>query len=394
MLTSTQLRDHRTRLGAVLASTLVLLVLGVLPALAHGGIVPQPKVERTPGGIKGLEAEGTVAFSPRIRVTNPSDDVFTVTDDSGRPWLQLSSAGVFADLTVRRWYESLDASGRGIDPPVDAPTGWTHITTDQTWEWFDTDLLPRANADEDHSWTIPVVVDGGFDQIEGILVESDLQGQWGTNLTGSPDLGPAKLTAVSGPVPVFVIQRLAADEVIVLGRQDEPMLRLTEAGFEVNLASPTWGEHARLDPGASVGVVVTDADAAPVWEMKLEGAPTATWLDTRGSNGQVVPRSRGDVTIPFVVPIVVDGERYDVDVVTAWVGTQPPVLGLRLTIPGLIGLSLGAGLIAAAGVRTFERRRGAETAEPDAEAGAGPDSGPDSGPEATDLPDSPAPATE
>ncbi|MFT5564338.1 MAG: hypothetical protein ACI970_001064 [Myxococcota bacterium] len=368
VLTFTSLRDHRTHLGAVLASTLVLLLLAVLPALAHGGIVPQPVVERVPSGISGLEAEGIVAFSPRIRVTNTSDDVFTVADDSGRAWLQISSAGVLADLTVRRWYESLDASGRGIDPPTDAAAGWTQIAASPTWEWFDTDLLPRVTADDDHGWTIPVVVDGVFDQIEGDLVESDLQGRWGTTLTSSPDIGAARLTAVSGPVPVFVIQRLAAEEIIVLGRQDEPMIRLTAAGFEVNAASPTWGEHARLDPGETVGVVVTDADADPVWMMKLDAAPTATWLDTRGSNGQVVPRSRGDATIGFVVPIMVDGVRHDVDVVTAWVGTQPPLLGLRLTVPGLVGLSLGAGLVAAGLVRRWERRRVGTDADLDADA--------------------------
>jgi hypothetical protein len=101
--------------------------------------------------------------------------------------------------------------------------------------------------------------------------------------------------------------------------------------------------------------------------MKLDGAPTATWLDTRGANGQVVPRSRGDATIGFVVPIMVDGVRHDVDVLTAWVGTQPPLLGLRLTVPGLVGLSLGAGLVAAGLVRRWERRRAGTDADLDAD---------------------------
>ncbi len=360
------LRDHRARLGAVLTSTLFLLATGVLPALAHGGVVPQPVIEQLPRGLDGLEAVGTVAFSPRILVTNPDADPLTVVDDSGRPWLQISADGVLADLTVRAWYESLDPTGRGVDPAPDAPSGWTKVSVLPRWEWFDTDLLPRAGDDDDHSWSIPVVVDGAFDEISGTLEEAVLEGRWGTDLVSSPDIGAARLTAVSGPVPVFVVQLLDAEEVVVLGRDGEPMVRLTAAGFEANRASPTWMDHARLDTSADVGVIVEDPNAEPVWEMRLDGAPTATWLDTRGTTGDVVPGSRDDVALEFTVPIVVDGERFDVAAVTTWAGDQPPVLGLRLTWPALIALSLASGLLAAAAVRLWERRRTASDDAADA----------------------------
>lgn len=342
--------------GAMLTVAMAAAVLLVVPApaRAHGGITPQPIVTGVPGGLDGLEASGLVAYSPRIRVTNPDSDPLTVVDESGRPWLRISADGVFADLTVRQWYESLDASGRGVDPEPDAPEGWTRVSTLPTWEWFDTVLLPRS-GEEEHDWSIPVVVDGDFAEITGVLQESDLEGRWVTDLDGDGQLGPARLTAVSGPVPVFVVQLLEAEEIVVVGREGEPLLRLTEAGFEVNRASPSWNDHARLDPNNPVGDVVESADGEPVWEMQLEGAPTATWLDTRLASPDVVPASRSETEIVDAVPILVDGEQFDVAATTRWVGDEVPLI--RMTLPTLIAASLGAGLLAAGAVRLWERRR-------------------------------------
>lgn len=345
-------------LTVAVTATVVLAVAG--PARAHGGITPQPVVTGVPGGLDGLEATGLVAYSPRVRVTNPDSDPLTVVDESGQPWLRISADGVFADLTVRQWYESLDASGRGVDPAPDAPEGWTQVSALPTWEWFDTVLLPRS-GEEEHDWSIPVVVDGAFDQITGVLEESDLEGRWVTDLDGDGTLGPARLTAVSGPVPVFVVQRLEADEIVVIGREGEPLLRLTDAGFEVNRASPSWNDHARLDPDSPVGDVVESADGEPVWEMQLEGAPTATWLDARVASPDVVPASRDATEITAALPVVVDGEQFEVGVTTRWVGDEVPLV--RVTLPTLIAASLGAGLLAAGAVRLWERRREGDTDE-------------------------------
>lgn len=371
---------HLLLVGALAAAA---LVLAAAPADAHGGIVPQPVVTDLPGGLPGLEAEGLVAYSPRIRVTNDGPEPLTVVDESGRPWLRISQDGVEADLSVRKWSESLDSSGRGTDPDPGVESGWTRISTLPTWEWFDTVLLPRT-ADEEHSWSIPVVVDGQFDEIRGVLEESDLEGRWGTDLLGSSEVGAARLTVVSGPVPVFVVQRLDAEEVVVLGRFGEPVLRLTEAGFEVNRASPTWNDHARLDPNSPVGDVLEDPEGEPVWQMQLEGAPTATWLDTRAATEDVVPPSRSATVLEAEVPIVVDGERHDVPVRTQWVGDEVPLV--RLTLPVLVAASLGAGLLAAGAVRLWERRRDRRA---DADGAADADADAAEGTEDPDHPDHP-----
>ncbi len=359
----------------LLAAAAALLLVGALavPAGAHGGIVPQPRVTQLPD-LPGLEARGLVAYAPRIEVTNPGAAPLTVVDEAGRPWLRISEEGVFADLSVRAWYESLDSAGRGSDPGEDVPSGWTQVSTLPTWQWFDTVLLPRT-ADEEHDWSIPVVVDGQFDEIAGVLEESELEGRWSSDLLTDGSVGPAQLTVVSGPVPVFVVQRLEAEEIVVLGREGEPLLRLTEAGFEVNRASPSWNDHARLDPNSPVGDVVEDPTGEPVWEMQLEGAPTATWLDVRAGSPDVVPASRSATVVAAEIPILVDGERYDVPVETTWVGDEVPLF--RLTVPGLVAASLGAGLLAAGAVRVWERRREArgEDETPTA-SGEGDDPGP------------------
>ena len=342
------------RVTVVLAVLLVAVVGLVTPARAHGGIVPQPLVTGLPDGIPGLEARGVVAYGPRIEVTNDNPEPLTVVDETGRPWLEISSSGVRADFSVRAWHESLDSSGRGVDPDPDVESGWTQVSTLPTWSWFDTVLLPKS-ADEEHDWSIPVIVDGQFDEITGVLEESDLEGRWGADLLTDGSIGDAQLTVVSGPVPVFVVQRLDAQEVVVIGREGEPLLRLTEAGFEVNRASPSWNDHARLDPSSPVGDVVEAPDGEPVWEMQLADAPTATWLDVRAASPDVVPRSREATLVSAEIPILVDGERYDVPVETSWFGDEVPLF--RLTIPGLVAASLGAGLLAAGAVRVWERRR-------------------------------------
>ena len=346
------------RASAVLAGASLAVLLSVSTAGAHGGVVPQPEVTDLPDGVPGLEARGVVAYAPRISVTNDSSTALSVVDGAGQQWLRISEDGVFADLSVRAWSESLDSSGRGEDPDPSLESTWTQVSDLPTWEWFDTVLLPRA-ADEDHAWSIPVVIDGRFDEIRGVLEEPELEGRWATDLVGDGGVGGARLTAISGPVPVFVVQLLDAEEVVVTGRYGEPLLRLTGAGFEVNRASPSWNDHARLDPDSAVGDVVEDPDGAPVWEMQLEGAPTATWLDVRAVSPDLVPRSRGATEIEAEIPIVVDGEQHRVAVTTTWVGDEVP--RFTMTVPALVAASLGAGLLAAAAVRLWERRRGAAT---------------------------------
>lgn len=358
-------RTRRSRMlergGMVMALTAVLTGVGVQPGSAHEGVTPEIVVTDLPDGLPELEATGLVAYAPRIRVTNDGDEPLTVVDGSGQPWLRISSDGVFADLSVRAWYESLDASGRGQDPDPSLESTWTQVSELPTWEWFDTVLLPRSGQ-EDHDWAIPVIVDGQFDELSGVQREPQLEGRWITDLIGDGAIGGAQLTAVSGPVPVFVVQRLDAEEVVVTGRHGEPLLRLTEAGFEVNRASPSWNDHARLDPNSPVGDVVEDPDAEPVWEMQLEGAPTATWLDVRAASPDVVPASRDRTEVTADIPIVVDGERIDVAVATTWLGDEVP--RFSLTLPEMVAASLGAGLLAAGAVRLWERRKQRRAADP------------------------------
>ena len=358
--------DRRKRAGAWFAGRMAAVVVvstlavwsWVTPAAAHGGVVPQPVVTDLPDGLPNLEARGLVAYAPRIRVTNDDTQPLTVVDGTGQPWLRISSDGVFADQSVRAWSESLDASGRGQDPDPSLESSWTQVSELSTWEWFDTVLLPRTSQ-EDHEWAIQVIVDGQFDEIRGELRESALEGRWATDLIGDGAIGGAQLTAISGSVPVFIVQRLQAEEIVVIGLHGEPMLRLTEAGFEANRASPTWNDHARLDPNSPIGDVVEEPDAEPAWVMQLDGAPTATWVDVRAASPDIVPASRAATELATEIPILVDGERYDVAVATTWIGDEVP--RFTLTLPTLVAASLGAGLLAAAAVRIWERRRGARS---------------------------------
>lgn len=314
----------RRAAAALLAVVVLLLAPGV--ANAHGGIIPQPIIETQPE-LAGFDAMAVVTVAPQLVVRNTSETPVTFLDDDGRPWLRVSAAGVEADLSLRRWWEANDPSGVGQDPPPDAPEGWTLVSEEFSFGWFPRSMRPRSRPDEGHAWSIPVVVgDDRRGEVAGTLQEQELQGRWLSTLDGDGSAGGAQLAVVSGTVPAMVLQRGAAAEVVVLGAQDEPMLRLDATGVVANLVSPTWQQHARWDTASARPEVPADADAPPAWEPVAGASGTATWLDPRAATGQVRPltATAAGRELAFEVPLVVDGERVVVAGTTRWEGEVPP----------------------------------------------------------------------
>lgn len=334
--------------AALVAAT---LLLALLPGVAHGhgGIVPQPVIEVEPE-LEGLEASAAVTVAPQLVVRNTSDTPVTFLDDEGRPWLRISADGVEADLTAPRWWLANDPRGVGQDPPPDAPEGWTRVAADPSFGWFPPALRPPTSAEQDHAWSVPVLVGDEPAEFAGTLEEVELAGAWATQVQGDGDLGGAQLAAVSGTVPALVVQRRDAGEVVVLGVEQEPMLRLGAQGLEANRLSPTWHQHTRWDTGTSTPTVDPDASAEPDWELLTPRATTATWLEPRGATGRIVPASNdeADRRLPFEVTLLVDGDPVGVELLTRWEGQDLPGGLPTWAVPG--GAVLLAALLAAAAV--------------------------------------------
>jgi hypothetical protein len=138
-------------------------------------------------------------------------------------------------------------------------------------------------------------------------------------------------------------------EVIVLGYENEPYLRIGPAGVLRNQRSPaTFLNQTRALPGPVPSSY--DAAAAPNW-VRIDATPTARWHDHRthwmaASAPPVVhrdPQHRHVIIRHWVVPLRIDGRRVDLTGDVVWVpGPQPwPWLLLALAaLTMVVGASL------------------------------------------------------
>lgn len=123
-------------------------------------------------------------------------------------------------------------------------------------------------------------------------------------------------------------------EVVVLGYEGEPYLRLTPSGVERNLRSPATylneDRYARVDPPASA-----DADAAPEWQP-FKPVPVVEWHDhrTHWMSQQRPPQVSSDPGRSHVifdrweVRVVVDGRNTVIAGSLTW--NPPPSLAVPL----------------------------------------------------------------
>jgi hypothetical protein len=140
----------------------------------------------------------------------------------------------------------------------------------------------------------------------------------------------------------------AGTEVVVLGYEAEPYLLIDTGGqvFE-NQRSPA----ASYNEARFGGTVPPDADptADPVWQQVGTGGQWA-WHDHRAHRMETfapVNVTRGSPVLDAVVPLVVDGSRVDVHIMSTWMPAPSPWPGV---LGALVAATMLAGLVRLLGI--------------------------------------------
>lgn len=380
-------------LGAAVAGGL----LRTAPAVAHEEVPGAATVfdRADPALPATVEVNVVRSAADELQITNRSPEDLEVLADTGEAFVRIGPSGTFANLASPTWYAvqlpepTAAAPPPGVAAGASTPPRWEKVRDGGAYGWFDHRLHPAPivappaaepgvplRLDE---WRVPVRLGGRpvdllghrqFTRLAGSVVASVDPAQ----LQGS-DL---VLSVASGRVPAVVLDATAAVQagpVVVLGEGGEPMLRLTGAAVEANLASPTWALTAAARGDVTGARSTTDA---PRWQQIAVG-PTVTWLEPRAAYQLGVPegsvqRSPDPVVLgAWTVPVEVGGRRLDLAGVTTWVpdpGARPAAgeaSGSRL-VPIAGGMAVVA--VVAASAVFLRRRRRLDRARPGARRGS------------------------
>lgn len=146
----------------------------------------------------------------------------------------------------------------------------------------------------------------------------------------------SEVVAVEPPTPAIEVDIAGGDsfvvltvapgtEVVVLGYEGEPYLRIDAAGdvYENRRSPATYYNRERY--GADVPAFA-DATAAPEW-TRIGGGGATAWHDHRAHRMETfapVNVGRGEPVLDSVVPLVVDGRAVEVHVTSTWMPSPSP----------------------------------------------------------------------
>jgi len=237
--------------------------------------------------VPALPAEAIVqaqaGVATQLVASNPTVTVLEVLDSAGRPFLRLSSAGVFADLETADFFTT--SNPNAVVPPGSGgggPARWVQISAGSSWGWYDHRLHPeltRAPTDTTRSarlveFEVPIRYgDDRFD-VRGHVQFQPLLGAFQV----AADPAPPGLTvqALPGKLPGVFLANPQRLPLTVLGRDGEPFLRFSDAGVEVNERSRTYVEDRQAR-----GIPVEPPQPEPSYRLVDPGGTTYSWLDTR-----------------------------------------------------------------------------------------------------------------
>jgi hypothetical protein len=328
------------KLGRLIAAILVGVAAIVASAGAAGAHEEVPGVTAvidsiTPALPDGVRVEARISVADQLLVSNSTSVDLIVVGEQGEPFLRIGPDGAFANLKSATWYRSNDPTGL-VRPPDDvdpkAEPVWARASTEPAWGWFDHRLhrqrLTSAPAvvDKDtpvvlEEWSVPLRYGAAEHVVKGHRQYKFPGGTWQTVLKKAPD----ELTVLpfSGVVPALTVARKSTDgpTVVVLGEEDEPMLRLTAAGVEANEASPTWVFTSEAT-GGYVRTGAVGAKEPPRWARLTAGQ--ATWLDRRGQVSQTAAEGHPGDKKRWLVPVLIGERRTSIDAETLWVDVGLP----------------------------------------------------------------------
>ena len=352
------------------------LILPVLPASAHSG---DPRVSTVvdditpalPAGVVVQTAEGVAA---QLVAANPTSAPLEVLGADGRPFLRLSSAGVFGDLGAPDFLDtSLPNGGQAPRPP--GPDRWVRVSSGDSWGWYDHRLhrgpvtVPPGLARDAtlSSFSVPMRYAGDPVLVRGHLQFTPLLG--GFMVDAGPGPAGVDVQVLQGPLPGLLLAVAPQVALDVAGRDGELFARFRPAGVQVNESSRTWVEDR-----TARGLTGPPPAAQPRW-VGRPGVHLLSWLDARLRYPQRRPPARlvgrESVVQRWSVPVVAGGHPGALTGAIRWVpvaqSTGTPHdqrSGVGTWARGLIvaaGLVVGvlAAVLVARRLRARRRARGA-----------------------------------
>ena len=345
--------------------TVTIGILTVLCALggshvaeAHSGDTSiRAILDHVPPELDGITVQLGYSVAQQLVLSNPTDQPVEILEPDGTPFLSIGPEGVLGNLNAAAWFTTNDPFGetsvpqdlvRQLGEGTTLPPRWGRVSREPSWGWFDHRLHPgapmapsrvvEAGVPADlEAWAIPVRYRGKTLELKGRIVYRPLRGGFSYSLAG----GERTVTPVPGielsilegrSIPAIFMKNTSGQEVVVFGSRNEPFLRITSAGVESNLHSPTWLDVLR-SKGEAPPDAAGDPAAPPQWSL-VTSQDAFAWPEPRGSYGAEEP---GDDVIRLGVPVdvlqweipfTVGGQRHVVEAVTQWV-PAPDVLGER-----------------------------------------------------------------
>lgn len=227
-----------------------------------------------------VQAQANVAT--QMVVANPTPTVLEVLGLRGRPFLRISSAGVFADVVSPDFLTTSNPNGAAPDRPTDAPATWAQISSGNSWGWYDHRLHPtQLRAPEDvgrasrlATFAVPVRYGGVRHEVRGEVRFQPLLGAF--SVTAEPSPEGLVVQALPGRLPGVFLSNPDRRPLTVLGRDGEPFLRFTDRGVELNERSRTHVEDRQAR-----GLPAGPSSPQPAFRLVAPGGTSYTWLDTR-----------------------------------------------------------------------------------------------------------------
>ena len=240
------------RLAVALAVAGALLVR---PAGAHHAGAPSdvvPVLDPVPHGLAGVTVQLTYTLGWQLVVENPTGKTLDVLDESGRPFLRL---GRRAGATASGWFDPRIRPDR-----VDVARGVLRAgvrTTVGRW------AIPlRLNGK-------PLALTGRFETVP------PPDGAFRARLTSGDPFEGVTVTLMPGRVPALYLVNASDEDVLVLGADGEPFLRIGPGGTSANVRSATWRRIGKA-------IAAADDGAASRWELQSP-SPRYAWIEPRAA---------------------------------------------------------------------------------------------------------------
>lgn len=279
-----------------------------------------------PAGVELSIFEGDAS---ELVLVNPFPEPISVLDAEGKPYVRVSSDGVFGDVEspYLAATDGVVAHASPAPPGCCGPGRWMRLSDKNGWAWAEPRLddpigrNPAAGGDRGladlqqgqplASWEI------GLAQADRqFTVSGTLERRPPGRLRSAVDAQPDGLTAtvIESRVPQVQLTARPGTVVEVIGSDRRPFIRMTPQGTMGRTASADYQNHMR-----AIGLA---PPTGPDWVPTVGSGPSkATWADFRLMVTGEPPATSGAepvVVKRWQIPVTVDGKPGEISGTTSW----------------------------------------------------------------------------